>query len=289
VDATLTPVVKRVPVRGLELSVREWSGEGTPFLLVHGLASNARTWDHVAAYLNERGYHVVAIDQRGHGLSDKPDEGYGFDEVTADLRELIDVLGLDRPVLAGQSWGGNVVLEFATLWPDLIRGLVLVDGGFIELSADPEATWEQISIDLRPPPLAGTPHDQMLERMRSYRSGWPEVTIDMAMANFEVLEDGTIRPWLTLDRHMMILRALWEQKPSELYPDVVVPTLVAVAGKGGDERRRLRKEREVSAAEQALPNARVFWFEDSGHDVHMEQPEEFAEWMLDALGEGYFP
>jgi pimeloyl-ACP methyl ester carboxylesterase len=110
----------------------------------------------------------------------------------------------------------------------------------------------------------------------------------MAMANFEVLEDGTIRPWLTLDRHMMILRALWEQKPSELYPDVVVPTLVAVAGKGGDEKRRLRKEREVAAAESVLPTASVFWFEDSGHDIHMEQPEEFAEWMLGALKDGFF-
>ena len=39
----------------------------------------------------------------------------------------------------------------------------------------------------------------------------------MQMANFETLEDGTIRPWLTLDRHMQILRALWDQKPSQLY------------------------------------------------------------------------
>ncbi len=54
-----------------------------PFLLVHGLASNARTWDGVAARLAAEGHPVVAIDQRGHGLSDKPDDGYDYATVTA--------------------------------------------------------------------------------------------------------------------------------------------------------------------------------------------------------------
>jgi pimeloyl-ACP methyl ester carboxylesterase len=287
-DETLTPLVKRVPVRGIELAVREWPGEKKPFLLVHGLASNARTWDHVAVYLNERGHRVVSVDQRGHGLSDKPDEGYGFEETTADLHELIQALELDAPVLAGQSWGGNVVLEYATRWPESISGLVLVDGGFIDLAGDPEATWEQISIDLKPPPLAGTPRSHLLDRMRGFHAEWPEETLEMAMANFETIEDGTIRPWLTLDRHMLILRALWDQKPSELYPKVPTPTLIAVADVGGNERRRLRKEAEVGAAEAALPNASIRVFEKTHHDIHMERPADLAQWMLDALEDGFF-
>ncbi|MGE0057053.1 MAG: alpha/beta fold hydrolase [Dehalococcoidia bacterium] len=286
--APVNPAVRRIPVRGIELAVREWPGGGTPFLLVHGLASNARTWDHVAEYLNERGHRVVSVDQRGHGLSDKPDEGYGFDEVTADLNELIQQLGMDRPVLAGQSWGGNVVLDYGSRWPDTVRGLVLVDGGFIDLASDPEATWEQISIDLKPPHLIGTPRDRMLERMRGFHADWPEETLEMAMANFETMEDGTIRPWLTLDRHMQIVRALWDQRPSELYPLVPVPTMVAVADAGMNQRRHERKVSEIAALEASLPVSRVRWFHETHHDIHMERPADLAQWMIDGLEDGFF-
>lgn len=109
---------------------------------------------------------MVAVDQRGHGLSDKPETGYGFDEVTADLRGLIQALAWGaRPILVGQSWGGNVVLEFAARYPGLARGLVLVDGGFIELSARPGSTWERTSTELKPPPLEGIARSEIAARI----------------------------------------------------------------------------------------------------------------------------
>jgi len=253
-DTTLAPQVRRVPVRGMELSIREWPGQGRDFLLVHGLASNARTWDLVAAKMSEAGHHVVAVDQRGHGLSDKPETGYGFDDVCTDLTALIDAMSLRTPVVCGQSWGGNVVLELAARWPEVMSGLVMVDGGFIDLSGAPGVTWEQIAVDLKPPPLAGTPRVQMMERMRGFHAGWNEEQLEMQMANFETMEDGAIRPWLTLDRHMQIVRALWDQKPSQLYERVVTPTLIAVAP-APDSPRMMRKEHEVDEASKGIKTA----------------------------------
>ncbi len=144
-EQALTPRVRSVRAGNLDLSVREWPGEGRPFLLVHGLASNAKTWDGVAQRLNSAGHRAVAVDQRGHGLSDKPASGYGFDDVTADLRALIDSLDMPAPILAGQSWGGNVLIHFAARFPDAASGIVLVDGGTLDLSARPGATWEEVS------------------------------------------------------------------------------------------------------------------------------------------------
>jgi len=287
VGTPVDPVDRRVPVRGMELAVREWAGAGRPFLLVHGLASNAHTWDGVAPLLNAAGHRVVSIDQRGHGHSDKPDEGYGFDEVTADLETLIRALGMDRPVVAGQSWGGNVVLDFAARYPASLHGLVLVDGGFIELSAAPDATWEKISVDLKPPPLAGTPQPEMLARMRNFHPDWGEAQIEMQMGNFETQADGTIRPWLTLERHMQILRALWEQHPSDIYPRVSTPTMVAVAESGPPD-RLTRKRTEVEKAEAGLASARVHWFEDTAHDIHVHRPAALANWLLEAVTDGFF-
>jgi pimeloyl-ACP methyl ester carboxylesterase len=287
VDTTVAPQVRRVPVRDLELSIREWPGQGRDFLLVHGLASNARTWDLVAAKLNQAGHHVVAVDQRGHGLSDKPETGYGFDEVCTDLTALIEAMSLRTPVVCGQSWGGNVVLELAARWPEVMSGVIMVDGGFIDLSGAPGITWEKIAVDLKPPMLIGTPRAQMMERMRGFHSSWDDVQLDMQMANFETLEDGTIRPWLTLDHHMQIVRALWDQKPSQLYERVTTPALIAVAP-APDSPRMMRKEDEVQEAQAGMKNARVRWFHDSVHDIHIDKPDALAGWFLENLDEGFF-
>jgi pimeloyl-ACP methyl ester carboxylesterase len=56
------------------------------------------------------GHTVVAVDQRGHGRSSKPDDGFDMATVAHDLELLVGELGLDRPIVAGQSWGANVVV-----------------------------------------------------------------------------------------------------------------------------------------------------------------------------------
>ena len=201
------PAERRVRAGEVEIAIREWNGAGLDFVLVHGLASNAKTWELVAQGLSAAGHHVVAIDQRGHGRSDKPEQGYGFDEVTADLATLIEAMGLAQPVVAGQSWGGNVVVDFAARYPELLSGLVLVDGGLIDLSARPGATWETIAVDLKPPNLLGVPRSEMVARFRVFHPFWSDEQIELQMGNYETLEDGTIRPWLSLDHHMEILRA----------------------------------------------------------------------------------
>jgi pimeloyl-ACP methyl ester carboxylesterase len=279
-----------VPVRGIRLHVREWAGAAArpPFVLVHGLASNLRTWEAVAEELAERGHRVVAVDQRGHGRSDKPATGYGFDEVTADLLALLDALDLrDGPIIAGQSWGGNVVLDFAARYPGVATGYVLVDGGFLELSSRPGMTWERVSVELRPPPLAGTPLVDLRERMRQGRPDWSEAGIERTLANFEVLPDGTVRPWLSLERHLEILRALWEHRPSQLYARVEEPVLLCPAGHG-DPERVARKREGVERAAATLPRGRVRWFDDADHDVHVHRPRELAEAILEALTEGFY-
>jgi pimeloyl-ACP methyl ester carboxylesterase len=286
-EQTLTPCVHRVPAGNLELSVREWPGDGQPFLLVHGLASNAKTWDGVARRLNDAGHRVVAVDQRGHGLSDKPETGYGFEDVASDLQGLVSVLELNRPFLAGQSWGGNVAVHFAARYPGLAAGLILVDGGFIDLSQRPGATWEETSQRLTPPNLLGTPRSRMLERFRSYHPGWSDEQIEMQMGNYETLEDGTIRPWLTLERHLAILRALWDDPPSPLYERIQAPVLVALADTQDEARRRDRDE-HVAAAVEKLNRAEVRRFENAPHDIHVDQPRELAAWMLEAVQRDFF-
>ena len=91
---------------GLDLHCIVWGSETAndrpPFVLVHGLASNARLWDGVARHLTDLGHPVVAVDQRGHGQSSKPDDGFDMATVAHDLELLIGSLGFDRPVVGGE-------------------------------------------------------------------------------------------------------------------------------------------------------------------------------------------
>jgi pimeloyl-ACP methyl ester carboxylesterase len=257
-------------------------------VLLHGLASNCLTWEAVARRLHAAGHPVVAVDQRGHGLSDKPDTGYGFDDVTADLQALIAALDLPaRPIVAGQSWGANVALAFAARYPHDARGLVLVDGGVGALSARPGATWERIAIELRPPPLAGLRRADLAARIRTAHPDWSDEGLERTLANFETLPDDTIRPWLSEERHMAILRALWKHHPPQLYPLVQVPALIVLAATG-DAAWTAQKRAGVRQARQALARCRVRWFPGTDHDIHVHRPQALAQLMRDALSDGFF-
>src|SRR5256714_10827562 len=110
---------------GVNLHVRRWPGDKRPFLLVHGLSSNARLWDGVAAELSGAGHPVHAVDLRSHGDSDAPPDGYD----TATAAEDLAALGLTGVVAVGQSWGGSVVVTLAAQYPEVAAAPAPVGGG----------------------------------------------------------------------------------------------------------------------------------------------------------------
>src|SRR5215475_6517774 len=94
---------------GVTLHVRsDGDANGPDFLLIHGLASNARLWDETAAVLVAAGHRAFAADLRGHGESDLPDGDIGTGTAARDVAGVADQLGLSAAIVAGQSWGGNV-------------------------------------------------------------------------------------------------------------------------------------------------------------------------------------
>ena len=275
---------------GVELAVDTWEpAAGAPigpsFVLVHGLASNARLWDGAAAALVELGHEAFTVDLRGHGRSSKPDGPYDVPTVADDLATLIATLGIDRPVVAGQSWGGNVVLELAARHPGATRGLVLVDGGWIELRGQfPD--WDACRTALAPPRLAGRRLEEIEGYVRSSHPDWPETGIRGTLANFEVRADGTVAPWLTFDHHITVLRGLWDHHPTGRYADVHVPVLLAPAESRDQEWIR-RKREATDTALGALDDARLHWFVGD-HDIHAQHPDELSGVMHGMTTDGFF-
>ncbi|MCH8161219.1 MAG: alpha/beta hydrolase [Chloroflexi bacterium] len=276
---------KTVDLRGLAFHYREYEGPGRPIILLHGVASNSRIWITTAPLLAER-FHVYALDQRGHGESAKPDDGYDFATVVADLVAFVDALEIERPVVVGHSWGGNVALEYAATHPESTAGLVMVDGGYIEVSARPGATWERTEQEMAPPDLTHLTPEQLIGGAKKWQLGgiWSDEVEAALMGNFEVTDAGTIRPHLSRANHMQVVRALWEQRPSRLFPDVRCPTLFAAAETKGEGRTKawMQMKREaIELAEGLLQRCQVRWFEDTIHDIPLHRPRDLANTIRD--------
>jgi pimeloyl-ACP methyl ester carboxylesterase len=120
--------IRKFKGAGIELNCFDYGGEGAPpMLLVHGGGAHARWWDFVGPALTTR-FHVLALDQRGHGDSPWAEQwAYGSRHYVADLEAVIDGWGLGAPVLVGHSMGGHSVMVYAAEHSDRLRAMVTID------------------------------------------------------------------------------------------------------------------------------------------------------------------
>jgi pimeloyl-ACP methyl ester carboxylesterase len=265
---------------GVRLAVREWPGRGPSILLLHGLASSSHIWDLVAPRLAPR-FRVVAYDQRGHGRSDKPSSGYGFDRLIADAAAVIRALGLGRPVVGGHSWGANVALQLAVDRVDVVSGDVLVDGGF--LSMRDRMDWRTARTMLAPPQLKGMSLEQFRAGMGTFTRGAVEITPEVEavfLSLMRVDRDGNIHPRLSRANHLRILHALWEQDAPGLLRRVRQPTLVlavrSVPGEADSAGFMQDKERAAEVVKAIDGVVRFEWI-DGIHDIPIQRPDAVAE------------
>ena len=269
-----------VHAEGVVLHARSWPGEPPGVLLVHGLASSSHIWDLVAPRLSRDGLRTVAYDQRGHGRSTKPSSGYGFERTAADAAAVIGATGLGRALAVGHSWGANVVLELAVRSPRRVRGIVLVDGGFLNLRD--RFDWPTARAVLAPPNLAGTPLHEFLEMIRYFLHGQVEITPEVEAVFRSLMRvdaHGNIHPRLSRANHLRILRALWAQDALELLRRVRVPTLVlgvrtpaGTADSAGFLQEKERAARDVRAIGDRV---RFEWVEGI-HDLPIQRPRALA-------------
>ncbi|PWU03982.1 MAG: hypothetical protein C5B51_17740 [Terriglobia bacterium] len=119
----------KVLVNGIQVHYQKRGANGPDVVLIHGITSNLAMWYNglLNGFVSE--FHITAYDLRGHGLTDITPTGYTSENLAADLRALLDVLGLDKVIIVGHSFGGTVGLHFALDNPERVRGLVMMDSG----------------------------------------------------------------------------------------------------------------------------------------------------------------
>lgn len=115
---------------GVQLSFDIAGAGSTEFLLIHGLGGDRTHFAPQVEYFSRRG-RVLNAELRGHGESDKPQQPYSIAVFAEDLCWLCAQCKLQKPVIVGQSMGGNMALEIAARHPDFAAGLVLFDSGVL--------------------------------------------------------------------------------------------------------------------------------------------------------------
>ena len=122
------PTDREVVVNGARLRYLDWGNEEKPpMLLLHGRTNSAHTWDFAALAFHDN-FHVLALDQRGHGGSDwSPDGDYSLNTHVPDIHAFVQALDLWSIHLIGHSMGGRNSLVYASQYPERVRALVLVD------------------------------------------------------------------------------------------------------------------------------------------------------------------
>lgn len=268
---------------GVRLHVRSWRGSRTPFLLVHGLSSNARLWDEVAAHLSAAGHPSHAVDLRSHGESDAPERGYDTATAARDLAALVSVLELGPAAVAGQSWGGNVAARLAATHPEAVTALALVDGGWIDLSTEFDS-WSACAAALRPPEIDGRRADDIRTFIHGSHPDWSPVAVEATVANLRIEPDGRLRRRLSIPRHMQIVRSMWDDPPWPDLAKITVPTLLLPA-MPADDAGAARRRAQVAKAAAALSRPTVREYVGADHDLHAQHPRRLAEDLL-ALANG---
>lgn len=268
----------------MRLHLRGWASEGPAngpgVLLLHGLASTSHIWDLVAPRLARAGLRALAYDQRGHGRSTKPSSGYGFERMSADAVAVIRATGLRRPLVVGHSWGANVALDLAVRHPRAVRGIVLVDRGFVSMRD--RFDWATAKEVLEPPDLRGMSVEDLLRHVRTDLGRRIRITPEIETFVHSMMRigpDGTIRPRLSRANHLRILRALWEQDAAGLLRRVRVPTLVlAVRPEPGstDSAGRSEEKRRAASAVRAIGDPVRFEWIDGIHNVPLQRPAALA-------------
>ena len=287
----IQPVDGFVAANGLRLHYRRWSPlekrhELPPILLLHGLASATHIWNLLAPLLSDRGYSVTALDQRGHGESDKPANGYDYETIIADDTDAIKALQIEKPVLVGHSWGATVALQYAATYPERVTALTLVDGATNQLSQRPGWTREQALIDLAPPRFAGTPREIFLSYFKSGPLGqqWSPELEDSVLHIVQLRDDDTVAPRLDFENHLQIIGAMWDQPTVELYSRVLCPLKLIVAEQqpASEEQQTFfaRRDAGIARIQSIAPSISVVRMPDTIHDIPFQRPRELAEEIM---------
>jgi non-heme chloroperoxidase len=232
--------------------------DGIPVIMLHGYSDTSHSFSPVLPLLPPR-LRVYALDQRGHGDSDKPATGYSMRELALDVVAFMDAQGIARATIVGHSMGSFVAQQVALLAPSRVEALVLIGSATHVNALNGMDEFEAEVLALTDPVPA--------EFTRAFQESTIHAPVPRAFVD-RVSEDSRRLPaaaWHQLMRGMRTMGSTAGLRQSR------IPVLIAWG-----ERDALVPRTAVDALLDVLPGATLSTYEETGHATHWERPERFA-------------
>ena len=263
-----TPADRGQPVHGMNFHYLEWGTPGQPvILMLHGGGQQAHSWDFISLPLAEQ-YHILALDQRGHGDSDWAADGdYSIEAHQADLDGFVAAMNLRDFHLIGHSMGGRNSYVWASRHPATLRSLVIVDTGPVAQSRGRNRIQ-----NFRELPDELDSFEEFAARVQEYTGRSREQTLGALQYSIRQRPDGK---WSW--KYDKLLRTPGRQSPawseSQLWDAVSkidCPTLIT---RGGDS--DIFAEETMRRMQQVIPNCAAVTIPAAGHLVAGDNPAAF--------------
>jgi pimeloyl-ACP methyl ester carboxylesterase len=262
---------KFLTVNGLQMHYVEWGRADCPaMVLLHGFQSNAHTWDSFSAAMADT-YHVLALDQRGHGdTAWAPDGNYTSEAFVRDIVDVVDALHAAPAVVVGHSMGGRHAAMVAAAYPDKVAQVVIVDTP----AERPPALAEQLAQQPDPPPQLESfaSFEEVVHQGRAQYPLTPEA--ELRHANYHNLYRGADGKWRwRWDLKLIEQRRLNRALQQDLYTclrRVRCPTLLL----RGEQSPVLSPEMAQKMVD-CLPQGRLVQIPAAAHTVNADNAEQF--------------
>jgi pimeloyl-ACP methyl ester carboxylesterase len=281
----MSPVLEchEIDLHGHSVTYRT-AGSGPVLLLLHGVANSSETWEPVAADLSEH-FTLVAPDLLGHGQSATPRGDYSLGAHANGVRDLLTALGHDHVTVVGHSLGGGIAMQFAYQFPERCDRLVLVSSGglgrevhlLLRAAALPGADWVL--------PVLTSSGVQGVGRgvAKALRLGRvaPDGDLAVLARGFSSLSNtGSRQAFLHTVRSVIEPSGQRVSARDRLHLTEILPTLVVWG-----ERDSIIPAKHGREAHEAMPQSRFEVFPGAGHMPHHDDPERFAEVLVEFCAE----
>jgi len=269
---------KHVSIHGHDMAY-QMEGTGPVLLLLHSIAGSSRTWRDVIPLLADR-FTVIAPDFMGHGLSEKPVGDYSLGAFASGVRDLLDVLDIERASVVGQSFGGGVAMQLAYQHPELCERLVLVDSGGLGREVNWMLRFMSLpgSEYLMPFIFPGFVRDWGNSLLRSISDRGIRLGrhAEMWSAYSSLAETENRQAFTRTIRSVIDPGGQTVSAMDRMYLAALIPTLII----WGD-RDEIIPMSHAQAAHDAIPGSRLVIIEGVGHFPQVEAPNKFVAALVD--------
>ena len=239
-------------------------GRGVPIVFLHPFSTNGYVWYYqIFSFANTN--QCVVIDERGHGRSDKPQQGYSIQQNAKDVKVLLDSLEIDRAVLVGNSIGGMIALQFSLDYPERVLGNLILSSGTGLYQHIPKEAMEVLQSDGYVEPF-----NEILDMCLSAKSKQNRGEILDVMKSQFLVE--SIFPRHAYMASVKDPTGVFNWDITDRLKEISVPTLVIA----GAEDFVVPVEVNKVLADN-IPGAELRVIQEVGHFYQLEQPRAFSE------------